>query len=250
MQRGRGGPSPPITGSDSSSARQAPSAREPAPAYEGHASGYDPDAQGYVLERTARPYDPGTHDPDDGKGYGADYPIADTATPDPAPPEMAYAVHTQVCNYVLDQEGICRWIVARQGAVPPQVRQCVGAQFVACLDLTAPGGLVPDLRLGASGLFVRVNEQGRMVLLRTGPIQRVDGGQPAAPAGAPVPAPPAFGDLPAGQGILYGKRGGVPVAGQAPGYSAASHVTTRPAEGVSPSQRLTPAPPSRSRRGS
>ncbi len=49
----------------------------------------------------------------------------------------------------------------------------MGAQFVACLDLQAEGGLVGELRIGASALFARV-EQGRFVLLRTPIIERVE----------------------------------------------------------------------------
>jgi len=141
------------------------------------------------------------------------------AIPEEAPSEMAYAVHTHTCTYVLDQDGICRWIMARQGAVPPHVRQCMGAQFVACLDLASKGGLVPGLREGAMGLFVRVSEQGRMVLLRTAPILRVEGAgaSPKRPGGA---APPALGDASLQGGILYGKKAGVPLTKTHPGFAA------------------------------
>ena len=212
VQRHRGGGAPPH-----------PSGDGPA--------GYDPEAQGYVLEQEGSPFDPSSEDVgEDGLGYGANYPIADAATPDPAPPEMAYAVHTQACTYVLDQEGICRWIVARQGAVPPEVRKCVGAQFVACLDLASKGGLVPDLRLNAMGLFVRLNEQGRMVLLRTGPIVRVDGGQPGAnPATASTP-PPAFGDPAQQHAILYGKKAGIPLTGPGPALAPGRPDGAEPSE--------------------
>ena len=59
--------------------------------------------------------------------------------------EMAYAVHTATCSYLLDEGGVCRWIVSQQGVVPAHVRQCIGAQFVACLDLTVEGGLAGPL---------------------------------------------------------------------------------------------------------
>src|SRR5690606_26264022 len=81
--------------------------------------------------------------------------------------EMAYAVHTSTCTYLLDEDGICRWIVSQQGVVPHHVRQCIGAQFVACLDVTVEGALVPELRVGARALFVQ-NDGNRMVMLRTG----------------------------------------------------------------------------------
>ena len=224
VQRHRGGGPPPR-----------PSADGP--------DGYDPEAQGYVLEQQGSPYDPLSEDVgEDGLGYGANYPIADAATPDPAPPEMAYAVHTQACTYVLDQEGICRWIVARQGAVPPEVRKCVGAQFVACLDLASKGGLVPDLRLNAMGLFVRLNEQGRMVLLRTGPILRVDGGQPGANAAAASTPPPAFGDAPQQYAVLYGKKAGVPLNGPGSGLAPGRPGSARQGEPEQPGTRATRKP--------
>lgn len=87
--------------------------------------------------------------------------------------EMAYAVHTSTCTYLLDEDGVCRWIVSQQGVVPAHVRQCIGAQFVACLDLSVHGGLIGDLKPGARALFVR-SEADRMVLLRTGLIRHVD----------------------------------------------------------------------------
>ncbi len=139
--------------------------------------------------------------------------------------EMAYAVHTATCTYLLDDDGVCRWIVSQQGIVPGHVRQCIGAQFVACIDVTIHGALVAELRVGGRALFVQQSGE-RMVLLRTGPIQHVDDrrveqpdreapppaaavrepghgqyGKPAAPAqvappGVSLPAPlnpPSFG---------------------------------------------------------
>jgi hypothetical protein len=122
-----------------------------------------------------------------------------------------YAVHTDTCTYVLDDEGICRWIMARQGAVPPHVQQCVGAQFVACLDLSSEGGLIGELRRGAMGLFVRTTAEGRMMLLRTAPIMRVD--VPGETLGAlPGPSGQArYGDPFLYEAVEYGKRAGVPL---------------------------------------
>jgi hypothetical protein len=78
----------------------------------------------------------------------------------------SYAVQTPTCTYLLDENGICRSVRASPGAT---VVQCIGAQFVACLDLDVDGGLVGELRLGASALFVR-HERERFALLRTLPI--------------------------------------------------------------------------------
>lgn len=94
--------------------------------------------------------------------------------------EMAYAVHTATCTYLLDEDGICRWIISQQGMVPAHVRQCIGAQFVACVDVTIEGALAPQLRVGGRALFVQ-NAGDRMVLLRTGPIQHLDDRRVAQP---------------------------------------------------------------------
>lgn len=88
--------------------------------------------------------------------------------------DIAYAVHTATCTYLLDEDGICRWTQARAGGPPPPGADCcVGAQFVACLDMRSEGGLVGDMRPGGALLFVR-SEDSRMVMLRTLPIDCVD----------------------------------------------------------------------------
>jgi hypothetical protein len=125
--------------------------------------------------------------------------------------EMAYAVHTQACTYLLDEDGVCRWIVSQQGVVPAHVRQCIGAQFVACLDLAVEGGLVGELRLGARALFVQHTGE-QMVLLRTGPIHHVDDRRAQQPDTAP---PPAAIQTPRMQ---YGKVGGLPYRAKPPSF--------------------------------
>jgi hypothetical protein len=104
--------------------------------------------------------------------------------------DTLYAVHTRTCTYLLDEEGVCRWVLSPSGA-PAEV-SCVGAQFVACLDFRVDGGLVGELLVGASALFVRI-ENGRAGLLRTSPIEHVEFKRPstiADPQTAPFPAPP------------------------------------------------------------
>jgi hypothetical protein len=108
--------------------------------------------------------------------------------PAPATTEMAYAVHTSTCTYLLDDDGTCRWIVSQLGVVPAHVLQCIGAQFVACLDVTVEGALLPDLRPGGRALFVRESND-RLVLLRTGPILHVDDRRPRDAGEIEVPAP-------------------------------------------------------------
>lgn len=131
-----------------------------------------------------------------------------SAVPDRSPrvgPEVAYAVHTKTCTYMLDESGVCRWIISPTGMVPADIRQCIGAQFVACLDLTQEGGLAGELLLGAAALFVKHDvASGRSQLLRTGMIFQVetrDGSQPGelAPVsrGGDTVPPPAGFDRPA-----------------------------------------------------
>ena len=136
---------------------------------------------------------------------------------------MAYAVHTETCTYLLDDDGVCRWIVSQRGGVPAHVQQCIGAQFVASLDMTVIGGLLGTLSIGARALFVK-NTGSQMILLRTGRIEHVDDRRAASDArieragegwdhGAPEPPPPP---APHGgfsrryEGQAYGKRGGMP----------------------------------------
>jgi hypothetical protein len=86
-------------------------------------------------------------------------------------PSVAYAVHTRACTYLLDEEGICRWVLSRRGTATDD--RCVGAQFVACVDTSVEGGLVGELRPGSSALFVGFTD-GRLALLRTKPILLVE----------------------------------------------------------------------------
>ena len=87
--------------------------------------------------------------------------------------DMTYAVHTRTCIYLLDEAGICGWALPTGEAPPIGAERCIGSQFVACLDLGVDGGLVGELRVGAAALFAR-HEKGRIVLLRTQPIERLE----------------------------------------------------------------------------
>jgi hypothetical protein len=86
--------------------------------------------------------------------------------------DITYAAHTASCTFLLDSEGICRRIVMapkgkrREGS--RTASRCVGAQYVASLDAGAAGGLVEMPRVGAAMLFARVDERGRVSLVRTG----------------------------------------------------------------------------------
>ena len=88
--------------------------------------------------------------------------------------EISYAAHTSSCTFLLDDQGICRRIVLapkgkRREAARTSAR-CVGAQYVASLDGSAAGGLVEMPRVGAAMLFARVDENGRVSLVRTGVV--------------------------------------------------------------------------------
>jgi hypothetical protein len=146
--------------------------------------------------------------------------------------EMAYAVHTAACTYLLDETGVCRWIVSQQGVVPSHVRQCIGAQFVACLDLQVEGGLVGSLVAGGRALFVGHTGE-NMVLLRTGEIQHVDDRRGSGPDTMPPPAalnpdlverPAERYDEPARPHSAvpatsqYGKQGGMPYRAKPPSF--------------------------------
>ncbi len=127
-------------------------------------------------------------------------------------PEMVYAVHTRTCTYLLDDDGVCGWVLSPSGDQTQD--RCIGAQFVACLDLREHGGLVGELRVGASGLFAR-QEGGRLVLLKTSVIEHVEfrrsadlsvteflpggaghdrPGSGSAPRRAPDPPPPRWAE--------------------------------------------------------
>jgi hypothetical protein len=87
--------------------------------------------------------------------------------------DITYAAHTASCTFLLDSEGICRRIVvAPKGkrSASRTAARCVGAQYVASLDGSAAGGLVEMPRVGAAMLFARIDERGRVSLVRTGVV--------------------------------------------------------------------------------
>lgn len=101
-------------------------------------------------------------------------PLACSSSEVAPPNEVSYAAHTASCTFLLDDQGICRRIVmAPKGKRRESSRtaiKCVGAQYVASLDGSAAGGLVEMPRVGASMLFARVDERGRIALVRTGTV--------------------------------------------------------------------------------
>ncbi len=89
--------------------------------------------------------------------------------------EISYAAHTSSCTFLLDDQGICRRIVlapkaGKRRETARTSARCVGAQYVASLDGSAAGGMVEMPRVGAAMLFARVDEHGRVSLVRTGAL--------------------------------------------------------------------------------
>lgn len=95
--------------------------------------------------------------------------------PVPSQPRLAYAATTPMCTFFLDEEGFCRKVDlaakvdARAGRA---ARGCVGTQYVASLDPASATMLAELPRAGASMLFAKVDERGRVALLRTGVVSR------------------------------------------------------------------------------
>ena len=94
--------------------------------------------------------------------------------------DIAYAALTESCTFMLDAEGICRWVVASNSTAPHQKKhqqvaeRCIGAQYVASLDVNTSGGLIEMPRVGVPMLFARVDRNGRVSLVRTGPVLRFE----------------------------------------------------------------------------
>lgn len=88
--------------------------------------------------------------------------------------DITYAAHTASCTFLLDRDGICRRIVmiprGKRRDASKNAARCVGAQYVATLDPAVPGCLVELPKVGAAMLFARVDEAGRIALVRTGVV--------------------------------------------------------------------------------
>ncbi len=101
-------------------------------------------------------------------------------------PPIAYAAHTPSCTFFLDEEGICRQIVRRAGPMTgfgkaaDAIGRCIGAQYVASIDLATDGGLVAMPRVGSPMLFAYLGEAGRIALVRTGGLLRFEQKGPLA----------------------------------------------------------------------
>jgi hypothetical protein len=92
--------------------------------------------------------------------------------------EITYAVHTATCTFLLDEEGFCRKVVvpttSKRRDNGRNASRCVGAQYVASLDPNVSGMLAEMPRVGAPMLFARVDDRGRVSLVRTGVVTRFE----------------------------------------------------------------------------
>jgi len=96
----------------------------------------------------------------------------------------AYAAYTDACTFFLDENGVCLRVVLTRRS-PNSVTlggrtradaadRCVGAQYVASIDRRTAGGLVPMPRAGAPLLFAYIGPDGRIAVVRTGPLVRFE----------------------------------------------------------------------------
>ena len=87
--------------------------------------------------------------------------------------DIAYIAQTESCTFLIDAEGICVSCIADPGAdevARATAERCVGAQYVAAIDTGIEGLLARDPLPGRSLLFASVAANGRIALLRSGPL--------------------------------------------------------------------------------
>jgi hypothetical protein len=115
--------------------------------------------------------------------------------------DIAYAAHTRTCTFLLDSEGVCRDVVGIDGVsrhtVGLTAKKCIGAQYVASLDVASQGILVDMPRIGLPIVFARVDAHGRVSLVRTGVLVRLEprrrsSASPVTVAATPPPPAAAF----------------------------------------------------------
>lgn len=108
---------------------------------------------------------------------------------------MSIAYSAEVGNYTLflDDSGVCVRVDSFRGRGPEEEsaeERYLGAQFVAALDVTVPGGLLALPQVGAQLLLGRVTD-GRIALLRTRTVTRfTDFTTENSMGRRPIPPPP------------------------------------------------------------
>jgi hypothetical protein len=96
--------------------------------------------------------------------------------------EISYAAYTDSATFMLDAKGICLWVAPSPSSNGTgemwrgreAADRCVGAQYVASIDMDVQGGLVELPKIGAPLIFAAVDENGRVSLLRSGPLLRFE----------------------------------------------------------------------------
>jgi hypothetical protein len=110
---------------------------------------------------------------------------------------IAHIAHTEYNLLALDDAGLCVRVESRSGRKAPasdDALRCIGAQFVASIDPSAPGGLAHRPRVGASMLLASVDANGRVFCLRVGPLthfESTDDDTVEGPGDSGVYAPPS-----------------------------------------------------------
>jgi hypothetical protein len=99
---------------------------------------------------------------------------------------IAYVAYTQRNVLKLDREGVCVEVEPLAGRVDlrphdghgssssDRAEACVGAQYVAAIDPSEPGGLVRMPGVGMWMLFAAVDPNGRIYCVRVGPLTHFD----------------------------------------------------------------------------
>jgi hypothetical protein len=100
------------------------------------------------------------------------------------PIDAAYAAYTDACTFFLDENGVCVHVILTRRA-PDDLTlggrtraraadRCLGAQYVASIAAGAIGGLVSMPQAGAPMLFAYLGADGRIGVIRTGPLVRFE----------------------------------------------------------------------------
>lgn len=97
---------------------------------------------------------------------------------------IAYSATTDGATFLLDEFGVCRRILLKHvvrgqhtmgGRTRAQAAHAVvGAQYVASIDTRVAGGLVPMPKPGAAMLFAYMGDDGRLAVVRTGPLVKFE----------------------------------------------------------------------------
>jgi hypothetical protein len=98
--------------------------------------------------------------------------------------DAAYAAYTDACTFFLDENGVCVRVILTRRA-PDELTlggrtraraadRCVGAQYVASIVSGAAGSLVSMPEAGAPMLFAYLGADGRIGVIRTGPLVRFE----------------------------------------------------------------------------